>query len=61
MATWHQQRNPVPLWHTTKWTVVNDPPNGMTTVMRFDTHEEARAFAASEAGSYVLAPYKQEN
>lgn len=26
MATWHQERNPVKLYHETDWTVVIDPP-----------------------------------
>lgn len=44
MATWHQEQNPVPLWHKTKWTVVNDPPRMLTTVMRFDTPHTAEAY-----------------
>lgn len=57
MATWHQCKNPVRLWHETKYTVVTDPPHGFTTLMRFHTHEEATAFL-QKAGphSYILRP-----
>lgn len=43
MATWHQLRRPVKLWHATKWTIVSDPPHDGRTVSRFDTREEAYA------------------
>lgn len=57
MATWHQQKARVPLWHASLWGVVTDPPNGCTSVMRFDTAQEAEAFLP-KAGphSYVLRP-----
>lgn len=59
MATWHQQRNRAPLWHETKWTVVEDPPNGFMTVMRFDTAREANTFASRVPHTYVLAPNRR--
>jgi hypothetical protein len=62
MATWHQMRARAPLYHETKWTVVDDPPNAMTTLMGFETEEGANAFVerAKARGSgrhmYVLPP-----
>lgn len=60
MATWHQQRNPVQLWHETQWTVVEDC--GHTCVSRWDTAEQAEAHRNRISGGkqvpgiYVLAP-----
>lgn len=62
MATWHQRQNPVPLWHETKWTVVNDPPNETTTVMRFDHPHEAESYMdrmksrGNDKHMYLLRP-----
>ncbi len=61
MATWHQQRARVQLWHDTLWTVVTDPPGECTSIMRFEAESEARAFLAriqerGEAHCYMLAP-----
>ncbi|CAG9228576.1 hypothetical protein [Burkholderia vietnamiensis] len=55
MSTWHQDRNPMPLWHPTQWTLVIDPPNQMRSVERFDTAEAAN-FAAKLRGGYVIPP-----
>ncbi len=42
MATWHQQRAKVVLFHETDWTIVNDPPNQCTTLSRFSTEDKAK-------------------
>lgn len=44
MATWHQQRNLIPLYSGTEWTVVDDPPNKCTGLVRFPTQAEAEAY-----------------
>ncbi len=65
MATWHQMRRPVPLYHATLWTIVTDPPNGMRTLMTCATEESAKATLAKwiEDGrnkhSYILPPAKK--
>ena len=64
MATWHQQRRPVKLYHATQWTVVIDPPNQMRALMCFSTRELAavymRGLKANNPGaaahSYILEP-----
>lgn len=61
MATWHQLRNQVPLWHPSKYTVVSDPPHDCRTVMRFETKAAAETFlsnikARGESHSYILPP-----
>lgn len=60
MATWHQDRNPVPLWHKTQFTVVEDNPGGLTSVMRFPTYGEAeehrRKLARPGRMAYILYP-----
>lgn len=62
MATWHQNRRPVRLYHDTKWTIITDPPNGMRTLMLFDTKERAEEilalWKATSRGqhSYILKP-----
>jgi hypothetical protein len=59
MATWHQQRAAVPLFHPTKWTVVIDPPNQCTSVSRFDTAKLANDYWATlgkDRGAYVVPP-----
>jgi hypothetical protein len=42
MATWHQKRNPVPLYHSTKWTIVTDPPADMCSLWLESTEEAAK-------------------
>lgn len=44
MATWHQSRNPAPLYSETQWTVVTDPPHRCLSLMRFDTSEQAQLY-----------------
>ena len=56
MSTWHQQKNPTPLYHQTKWTAVFDPPDRTLCVSRFDTFDEAMAAIKGQAHSYVLPP-----
>lgn len=56
MSTWHQQKNPTPLYHETKWTAVFDPPDRTLCISRFATAEEANAAVAGHAHSYVLPP-----
>lgn len=66
MATWHQQRRPVQLWHETEWTVVSDPPNGLRTLARWSTEERAREHLAglvkhgNGAHAYVIPPARRE-
>lgn len=59
MATWHQMRNPVPLYHETMWTVVIDPPNKTTVCVLFDTEPKAREFAKTQEYARVLKPLNQ--
>lgn len=62
MGTWHQDKScHTPLWHTTKWTVVEDPPDGTRCVSRWDTAEQASAHSAKIPHSYVLPPQKEVN
>jgi hypothetical protein len=64
MATWHQQRRPVRLFHETQWTLVTDPPNGMTTLELFTDEEGAKKSLAGlskhhpelASHSYILEP-----
>ncbi len=68
MATWHQQqaqrRNPTPLWHETKWTVVED--NGSTCISRFEASEEANGYLGNlksrckDKGAYILPPMQHQ-
>lgn len=60
MATWHQQRAMPPLWHNTKWTVVEDPIGSMTNVSRWDSAEAANRHAAVVKG-YVIPPRSADN
>lgn len=66
MATWHQQqamvRNPCPLWHESKWTVVEDPPGGSLCTSRFDTAEEAQTYERNigRKHTYILAPMQHQ-
>jgi hypothetical protein len=55
MSTWHQNQNPVPLWHVSKWTVVCDAYGKHMTVTRWNTADEAQADAGRTKG-FVLAP-----
>ncbi|MFT4064318.1 hypothetical protein [Paraburkholderia sp.] len=55
MSTWRQRQAPVPLWHETKWTLVEDGLNRHTCVERFDSMRDALA-AAHKRGGYVLPP-----
>jgi hypothetical protein len=59
MATWHQLRRPVKLWHETQWTVVIDPPNALRSLVTFDTEAKAIAYAKKVEHSYVLPPAKK--
>ena len=65
MATWHQmkyaKRNPTPLWHETKWTVLTDPPGNQRSCMLWDTFAQAEEFLArldakGESYSMILPP-----
>lgn len=56
MATWHQMKNPVQLWHETLWSVVTDPPHGCLTVERFESADMAQTRANKHKHSYVLPP-----
>ncbi len=63
MATWHQKRNPVKLYHATLWTIVTDPPCDMTTLWLEPTEQAAKDRLAlwSSNGrdirhSYILPP-----
>lgn len=62
MGTWHQKqankREPIPLYHPTKYTVVNDSPNGVLTVSRFKDAIDAQRYADRNNG-YVLPPNKE--
>lgn len=60
MATWHQLRRPVTLYHETKWTVVVDPPNQLRTLMLFDHEQQANDYARTQQHAYVLRPARQE-
>jgi hypothetical protein len=53
MSTWHQQQNPMPLWHDTLWTRVDDAPGRLTSVERFHTSDDAYK-AMEKLGGYVL-------
>jgi hypothetical protein len=55
MSTWHQDQNPRPLWHVSKWTVVTEGYGRPVSVARWSTAEEAREDALRTCG-YVLAP-----
>ena len=67
MSTWHQQRNPIPLFHETMHTVVSDPPNDCLVLTRFEKHEEAQAYldrlikSGKGKHCYVLLPLKMRS
>jgi hypothetical protein len=62
MATWHQQRNPVRLWHLSKWTLVTDPPNecrtSWTESTRAAAEDRLKIWKSNGAGAhtYILPP-----
>ena len=66
MATWHQERNPVQLWHETDYTVVEDPPNDTRTISRFSTHALAQVYLSNlkkhgnGKHAYILPPPRVE-
>ncbi len=66
MANWHQQRNPAPLYHKTKWTVVRDPPNKCCGLSVFSSEQEAEEYLdkLTRLGKgrhvYILPPYLKE-
>ena len=68
MSTWHQRLNVVSLWHSTKWTVVTDPPEDTLTLARFDTYEESEKHLKMldssknrlSRFSYILSPIPEK-
>lgn len=64
MATWHQSRRSVKLYHATLWNVCIDPPNQMRELMTFTTKDLAEVYmrnlAANNPGAhryaYILKP-----
>ena len=61
MATWHQRQRPGKLYHETLYSVVIDPPNGCTAVVRYSTRGEAEQYLANvrargERHAYILNP-----
>lgn len=64
MATWHQSKYPVKLYHDTEWTVVIDPPNQMRALMTFSSRALAEVYLrnlqannpAAYAHAYILKP-----
>lgn len=44
MSTWHQNKQPVELWHPTKYVVVTNPQGGTLTRMLWDTLEQAQTY-----------------
>lgn len=67
MATWHQSKRPVRLYHPTQWTVVIDPPNQCRALVTFSSRELAevymRGLKANNPGAathaYILKPSNQ--
>lgn len=64
MATWHQKKAGMRLYHETKWTVVDDPPHDCTGLTLCESEEEAEAVAArlkarGREHVYVLAPARR--
>lgn len=67
MATWHQSKNPVKLYHATQWSVVIDPPNQMRHAVSFSTRQLADAYmrnlkvnnSAVYPHAYILKPAKE--
>lgn len=73
MATWHQMKNPVQLWHPKEWTVVIDPPHRLRCCVRFKTERAATRYRLKIIGKpissedtyvlsrndvYIIAPHK---
>jgi len=58
MATWHQRQNKAKLDAKDVWTVVIDPPNGCTCLMRFDDAESAKEYMKKVEHTYLLPPSK---
>lgn len=56
MSTWHQAKNPQPLWHHELWTVVIDPPNGLMSIERFRDPVDAQRAAERHKHAYVIPP-----
>lgn len=56
MATWHQQKAAVPLWHSELYTVVTDPPNGCMSVARYKDPVQAVRESERTPHSYVIPP-----
>jgi len=64
MATWHQQRSKVKLYHDTKFSVVIDPPHMCRAVRLFDDETEAKRFVGNHLSHhphnrgyvYILKP-----
>lgn len=64
MATWHQERHPVRLWHPTLWIVVIDPPGQMRALVTFSSRELAEVYMrglrennpGAARHSYILKP-----
>ena len=67
MATWHQRRNPARLFDETRWTLVTDPPNELTTLFRADQKSECEqhleglreSFPHLARHSYILPPARE--
>jgi hypothetical protein len=56
VSTWHQAQGQIrPLWHVSKWTAVSDKPNSLQSIMTFETHAQAKAYA-EKTGGYLLRP-----
>jgi len=55
MPTWHQARNPVPLYHPTKWRAY-DPRVEFLSLITFDTKEECMEYCA-RTGEIPLMPF----
>lgn len=67
MASWHQRRARTPLYHTTQWALVRDPPGEMASSMLYETEADANAALAlwkangRSAHCYVLPPTRKGN
>jgi hypothetical protein len=51
MATWHQGRPRLKLYHDTLWTVCIDPPNDMMALMTFTTKALAEVYMRNLAAN----------
>lgn len=67
MATWHQKQRPVKLTHPTLWTSVSDSSEGMMSLGRHTTEEEAKTYCQNVKkhhpylSVYVLKPENQQS